>query len=331
MRVDVVHQWVVDRRLLGTDGVRVIPLDGGVSCEVFSVEDRHGSLIVKHAEPRLRVAADWRADPRRVVHEGEVIKVLARLTPEAVPTLLAIDREHHVIAITKAPHSWVTWKQELAAGRADVGVARTLGRTLGTWHRTTWGREEFAKLDDYPLFEALRLEPYFGHVQTHQPHHQAPLAEVVARLRDRRLCLVHGDFSPKNVLVGEDGTWVLDFEVAHVGDPQFDLAFMLTHLTLKSINRPEFSAAYWACAAAFLKAYTTVAPDAGEVAGPELLRLLGALLLARVHGKSPVTYLDAAGRSRTTQLAESLLYDKLEDLGDLWTQLEGGPSSHPTP
>lgn len=324
MNLRAVQEWTIGQGLLGPENVTAVALDGGVSCEVFSVSDGRRSLVVKHAGPTLRVAAVWIGDPRRVIHEGEVLEVLSKMTPEVVPSLLTIDRQAHMIAMSHAPAAWVPWKQELLDGRADPEVAATLGRTLGTWHRETPDVDRFSAVDDYELFESLRLEPYFEATRATHPQYAAPLDAVTSRLRDRRLCLVHGDFSPKNVLIGHDGTWVLDFEVGHVGDPQFDLGFLLTHLLLKAIHRPGSAHAYASCSSAFLRAYATAAPSAGEVDGIHLCQLVGALLMARVHGKSPVEYLDAAGRARTVVLAEMLFFDGVGQLTDAWTSLERG-------
>ena len=328
MNADVVRDWVIEQGLLGPEA-SAVPLAGGVSCEVFSVTDGRRSVVVKHAGPTLRVAAVWHADPRRVVHEGEVLEAVSALTPDAVPTVLAIDGSGHMLAMSQAPPSWVPWKHELLAERADPDVARQLGRVLATWHRSTWGDRSFDHLDDYELFEALRLEPYFVATQAADPRYEQPLAAVTERLRQRRLCLVHGDFSPKNVLIGDGRAWVLDLEVAHIGDPQFDLAFLLSHLVLKAIHHPNSASAYRHCATAFLSAYRHDAPTAGAVDGADLCLLLGAVLAARVHGKSPVEYLDDAGRQRSVLVADALLFDGIEQLDGVWNLLERRTPSTP--
>lgn len=318
------ERWVADRGLLGPGPVAGGLLAGGVSCDVVAVTGPAGALVVKHAGPYLRVAEEWAAAPRRVVHEGDVLRALAALTPDEVPALLAEDRDGHRIALARAPVAWTTWKVPLLEGRADTAVAARLGRTVGTWHAATWHREEYRALDDRELFEQLRLVPYLVTCQARRPEHADALQRVLDRLRGRRDCLVHGDFSPKNVLVGEGGLWVLDHEVAHIGDPQFDLAFMLSHLVLKAVHRPDRAAAYRACGEAFLGAYAGAAPGAGAVDGPELCALTGALLLARVHGKSPAEYLDGAGRARVSGLADQVLSAPVEELPALWRTVDEG-------
>ena len=82
----------------------------------------------------------------------------------------------------------------------------------------------------------------------------------------------------------------LDFEVAHWGDPAFDVAFLLTHLVLKACAARRTRRGCGARRDAFLDGYQAAAgairpPDAHVVAE------LGCLLLARVDGKSPAEYL----------------------------------------
>src|SRR5665213_3256422 len=104
-----------------------------------------------------------------------------------------------------------------------------------------------------------------------------------------RLTLIHGDVSPKNILVGPAGPVFLDAECAWWGDPAFDLAFCLNHLLLKCLARPEalgaLREAFRALATAYLRKVRWEAPTQTEA---RAARLLPALLLARADGRSPV-------------------------------------------
>jgi aminoglycoside phosphotransferase (APT) family kinase protein len=119
--------------------------------------------------------------------------------------------------------------------------------------------------------------------------------------------LVHGDFSPKNVLCGPGGLWVIDFEVAHRGDPAFDLAFLLCHLTLKSLHLPAMSAELDACTEAFVAAYRSATDDLFITDWSYVFGHLGCLLLARVRGKSPAEYLGPAQQDMAWRLGRDLV------------------------
>ncbi len=123
----------------------------------------------------------------------------------------------------------------------------------------------------------------------------------VERLLATREALVLGDWSPKNLLVYSDRVLALDFEVAHRGDPAFDVAFMLTHLVMKSIHLPPHASRVRSAADAFLAGYGSSVPD------PRVTAELGCLLLARVDGKSPAEYLSEPERVTVRALAYDLL------------------------
>ena len=122
-------------------------------------------------------------------------------------------------------------------------------------------------------------------------------------------CLVHGDVSPKNILAGPAGPVFLDAECAWYGEPAFDLAFCLNHLLLKCLWTPAardgFLACFDALAAAYLAGVRWEPPGALEA---RAARLLPALFLARVDGKSPVEYITAeAERDRVRRVARPLV------------------------
>ena len=93
--------------------------------------------------------------------------------------------------------------------------------------------------DTGPAFHALRLEPYL--LATARVHRDlAPTLESLAeRTATTKLTVVHGDVSPKNILLGPRGPVFLDAECAWFGDPAFDLAFCLNHLLLKTVWVPS--------------------------------------------------------------------------------------------
>ena len=110
----------------------------------------------------------------------------------------------------------------------------------------------------HQAFDELRIDPYYRTVASRRPELGAAIDGFITGMQASHLCLVHGDYSPKNVLVG-GGLWVIDFEVAHYGDPAFDVAFMLSHLLLKRLHQPWASAELGRCAEEFWGAYQGIA------------------------------------------------------------------------
>ena len=140
-----------------------------------------------------------------------------------------------------------------------------------------------------------------------------------------RIALVHGDVSPKNILVGAKGPVFLDAECAWFGDPAFDLAFCLNHLLLKCIWVPacadRFLAAYDALKDAYLERVTWEQVDTIE---QRTARLLPALLLGRIDGKSPVEYIVAeSDKAVVREVATTLIVSRptsLAEIRDAWAR-----------
>lgn len=312
--------YLARRGVIAPDArVEVSELGGGVSCTVLAVRAGARRLVVKQALARLRVADEWTADQRRAITEAEALRVAAELDTESVPKVLDSDPRAHALTIEQAPEDWRNWKVVLLGGEIDSRIGARIGTAVGRWHRGTHGRADIAsRFDDMEAFEQLRLGPYHRTVMARRPELAEPIGRCVERLLTEQRCLVHGDLSPKNVLVGESGDWILDFEVAHCGNPVFDLAFMLNHLFLKAIHRPQDRPRLTACAGAFLAAYESEAPRALVARPAELLAQLGCLMAARVDGKSPAEYLAPAERDCARALAAYLLLETPGTIDAAW-------------
>lgn len=295
---------------------RVTELGGGVSSVVVLVETVDERLVVKQPRSQLLVKDEWFAEPGRALMEAEALKFAHHLTPTAVPALLDVDAEACTLTMAAAPPSWRPWKELLLEGIVEPSVGGSLGSLLGVWHRSS--SESLAglgALSDLAVFEQLRIGPFHQTVVERHPDLAPLIAPAVEALVKRPgRCLVHGDFSPKNVLVGDEGLWVIDFEVAHVGDPVFDLAFLITHLVLKSVHRPAMAGAYRACAVQFLKSYTDEAGTAFVPADESLALHVGCLVLARVDGKSPAGYLTPEEQERAWGVGLMLLRRRVHPL-----------------
>jgi aminoglycoside phosphotransferase (APT) family kinase protein len=314
------------RHLLNRDDVVAVeidptPLPGGVSSDVVAVRVDGTDLVVKRALDRLRVEADWRASPARASTEAAALRWAGDVLPDRVPRLVAVDPERHLLAETRAPRDRVDWKSELLATGPRPGVAAVLGDALATWHVASVDAD-LAAFADRSVFEDLRVAPFYEWVADRHPAVAAVImaqAERMRATRDTLGVLVHGDFSPKNVLVGPSGLWVIDWEVAHVGDPVFDIAFLVTHLLCKSIARPAFADALREAALEFVGRYEAGTRDRlGVLDQRDLAAHVACLLLARVDGKSPVEYFTPPDRDRARRVALAALGAGPSRVDDLW-------------
>lgn len=304
-------------RLREGEQPRIEVLRGGVSNRTVLVERAGGEAwVLKQALPKLRVAVDWFSPPERIGREAEGMRWLARLLPPgSVPALVFEDPAHHLLAMQAIPGRR-TWKSVLLAGQIETSLVEQFARMLAAIHSggaVPQAREAFA---DRSWFESLRLEPYYTYTATQVPQAAAFLAALVEETRRERHTIVHGDYSPKNILVHDGRLVLLDHEVIHFGDPAFDVGFSLAHLLSKAHHvasrRREFAAAahlYW----------SVYAGTAGASAahGARSARHTLGCLLARVAGRSPLEYLTAQERARQQAAVVELIGQPVRGVPEL--------------
>ena len=272
------------------------------------VESSTGSYVLKRALPKLRVAAEWLSDPARSAIEAAGLRAIAGIIgQDAVPKVLWTDAARHEFAMELVPQRLRNWKQDLLAGRTDPATAYRVGYLLGRLHSGSAEDPNIRlQFTNIRFFEQLRLKPYFSRVAERNPDLAPAITTVVRGMAERRSALVHGDFSPKNILADGGDVVLLDCEVAHWGDPRFDLAFCLSHLALKALRRTGHGAALVAAGLDLLSAYRQVGP---AIVDAHLIRILGCLMLARLEGDSPVDYLQDLDLPATKRVAVHLILD----------------------
>ncbi len=299
-------------------------LTGGVSSLIVRVDTRRGPLCVKQALPELKVATYWSAPLERSHAELAWISHVSKDLPQAVPTILGSDPSSFCFAMNwLPPQSYPVWKLQLRDGVADSAFAAEVGRRLAAIHSATADNDALAQsfANDENFFQ-LRLDPYFGATAKVHSDCAASLHELIAITANNKRALVHGDISPKNLLVGPTGPLFLDAECAWYGEPAFDAAFCLCHLLAKCLWRPVSSGEFLACFDAFSAAYLQgVRWENPALIEERITRLLAAIMLARVDGKSPLEYLNEPDRECLRQFAKARVLSprtQLQTIRDEW-------------
>lgn len=276
-------------------------LAGGVSSRTVLVKrDGERSMVLKQSLPKLRVAVDWFSSPERIHREALALRWFQQLGPAGAFTRFYFeDAQEHLLAMEAVPQPHSNWKTMLLAGDLDLAHVRRFGELLAALHRNSASRagELRPLFEDKTFFETLRIEPYYRY--TAQQPGARDAAEFFRVLIDQTLAtnvsLVHGDFSPKNVLLHRDRMVLLDHEVAHFGDSAFDIGFAMAHLLSKAHHLPHLRTAFLEAAGEFWQSYG-FEPYSGFES--RCVRHSLACLLARVWGRSPLEYLGLEERAR---------------------------------
>ena len=323
----------VEGRIAPNESPQLTNLAGGVSNRTVLLQRATGeSWVLKQALDRLRVRVDWRSDPRRIEREALGMQRLAGIAPPGTITrLIFLDPSCHLLAMEAVPQPHENWKTMLLAGNVDRRHVAEFGALLASIHRVGHERRgEFAlEFADRSFFESLRLEPYYLYSAERMPAVAPFLEALVQETRSTRQTLVHGDYSPKNILIHDGRLILLDHEVIHFGDGAFDLGFALTHLLSKANaltpSRGEFASA----AESFWRSYSqSVGAALGGIELEErACRHTLACLLARCIGRSPLEYLTPHAAASQANAASAMMAQaprKVPDLIDEFIERFGG-------
>jgi len=154
-------------RLLRSDGVvhspraKLTPLPGGVSSEIYRVDDGEDTFVVKRALARLKVRDVWTADLSRNLCERRYLEYVGRFVPRSVPALRKTDvaRDYFVMEYFGPEHR--NWKELLLHGSFEPAHGAVCAGILGQIHRLSRGDPDaIALFDGHSCFDQLRLKPY---------------------------------------------------------------------------------------------------------------------------------------------------------------------------
>ncbi len=294
--------YLRNRGAIGVDEQpRVQTLAGGVSSRTVLVErDGARSMVLKQSLPKLRVAVDWFSSPERIHREALALRWFRQLGPaDAFTELFFEDAQEHLIAMEAVPQPHSNWKTMLLEGNLHLTHVRRFGELLAAIHRNSASRagELRPLFQDKTFFETLRIEPYYRYTAQQPDAHEAAgfLRTLIDDTLTTNVSIVHGDSSPKNVLLHQDRMVLLDHEVAHFGDPAFDIGFAMAHFLSKAHHLPRLRSDFLEAAKAFWQSYQFAPYGQFE---SRCVRHSIACLLARVWGRSPLEYLGPEERSR---------------------------------
>jgi len=304
--------------------IEFTPLTGGVSSDIWLAETRHKKVCIKRALSKLKVPGDWFAPVERNAFEVAWMETAWQIAPGCCPRVVAHDPESGSFAMEYLEsETYPIWKSELRDGNIDPVFAAVTGNTMAAIHAGTTDSDTVAEVfSTDAIFHSIRLEPYLEATADKHARVAEELFDLSRTTAAQKRCLVHGDVSPKNILVSAAGPKFLDAECAWYGDPAFDVAFCLNHMLLKCLWVPTYTAGYLACFDSLRRAYfQNLSGD--ETREQRTAALLPGLLLGRIDGKSPVEYItNEAVRDRVREFSIHFLKNPAPDLTTIRTAWE---------
>jgi tRNA A-37 threonylcarbamoyl transferase component Bud32 len=305
-----IRSILLDSDFVGNDDIEITPLTGGVSSDICLIIDKKNRFVFKQAREKLIVKDEWHADVSRNVTEQNFIDYMQTHIPGSVPKMLYRDEDRGFFIMEYLGDPFKNWKNQLLKGQWDPQTVSIASDLLSKIHRLSYDDKSVKGLfDTTNNFLNLRIEPYLITTGNRHPSLKKEFYNEADRLLICREALVHGDFSPKNIMVKSDTIKLLDHEVAWYGDPAFDLAFFLNHLYLKTLYHhnsmdqlPDLPEIAW-------NVYSKNTGSKSMIPiGKRFGKLLLMLMLARVDGKSPVDYLS----DNQKHFMRSFVYDMFD-------------------
>ena len=273
-----------------------------------SLVARPGTCLVAHRPERRAVVRGADGSYTKVVRPGRTADVARGLdllggSPPPVPRVLGADDPAGTVTLAPLPGTTLH-ERLLDPGLADdelAGDAYAAGRALAGLHRCLVPTGRPPHTPDAELAAARRwLDPaaVFAGLPADRWHPTYRRAAVQLSGAPGPTVLVHRDLHDKQLLVGPDGRiGVLDLDLATAGEAALDLANLLVHLRLRTLQGACGPGRSERCRDALLDGYAAdprVRDRLTAYAAVTWLRLAGVYALRAAPAAVVASLLDAA-------------------------------------
>ncbi len=126
--------------LASGDRLRCVPLDGGVSSDIWRIEIGARKYCLKRALAQLKVSQIWEAPIERNDAEWKWLAEAEAIWPGSVPRLVAQDRDAGLFVMEYLdPDRYPNWKSQLRDGILREETAVAVAERLVAIHAATAG------------------------------------------------------------------------------------------------------------------------------------------------------------------------------------------------
>ena len=300
-----------------------IKITEGVSSDIWHVKTEIGlEFCIKRALKKLTVKEDWFAPVSRSNFEASYFKACQNVNSKSFPKILGHDKKNYILAMEWfRPEKYILWKKKLLDISFDKKEANLISNILNKKHSYFYDNSKFkTEFENDKTFYDIRIEPYIIFTSNSYPEHKNYFVDAAKSLVSNKKTVIHGDFSPKNILIGPDFPVILDAETACWGDPIFDLAFCNNHIILKSILNSSNKKKYMLLSKEFIETYISkINWEDKNSFIDRFLKLVPLLILARLDGKSPIEYYQDKHVKKARTLGLKVLDDKIKNINSFFS------------
>ena len=315
-----IEKRLVEKNFITSKNYKIEKLSGGVSSDIWKITNQNHIFCLKKAKKKLDVKEDWFVPIERNIYEYKWYNEVNKLVPNIAPQVIYSDSKNFFFIMEYFDEmKFPLWKKELLKSKVNIKFSQSVAQNLSFIHLNSFNNNNLkSKFDTIKLFEDLRIDPYIRFTATIHDDIKNKLLDIANNLNNKKITLVHGDISPKNILINNDKPIFLDAECAWYGDPAFDFAFCINHLILKSIKLPKvkelLSKSFRILSDTYLMNVKWEDPKLFE---KRTILILSALMLARIDGKSPVEYINSNYEKQFVRsFAKSIIQNPINSLID---------------
>lgn len=266
------------------------------------------SYIVKQARPALEKFPEYQVTTERLIFEARYLDRARPLDTDGVcPQIVRFDPEERVLVLEDLT-SATRLDQALHEGRDVTSAMETVARFLARVHVATAEDPNLPAAFENHAMRRLHGDHIF--VLPYQEAFPAPPAtarRAVELRADRTLIaiardaydaylraegpLIHADVQPSNILLDASGPKLLDAEIAHAGDPAFDMGTLIAHLAMPAAAQGKADAATPVLRAVWRAYVSECGPDRTPP-DADVIRYAGLELIRRTIGAARVRFVE---------------------------------------
>ncbi len=145
-RLHTISRGATTRRNCVLPEARIEPLTGGVSSEIYRVEDGGKTFVVKGDWPNSRSVTIGTPMSAAIIPSNSICRMSPKFLPQAVPVILDSRPQHGYFSMEYLGSGFDNWKRVMLDGNCQINHAQMAGQIMGQIHRHSAGDKQAAKL-----------------------------------------------------------------------------------------------------------------------------------------------------------------------------------------
>ena len=302
------------------DVLSIKHINVGLINYLFSIRLKNRDLIAKLARNFCRFAPDIRINKNRLEKEVQAINLFHSLIKtNQFPKIEYYDKKNSVLMMKKLPDDYKLLDEAIFNAVLDLKLPKKLGAFLAELHNATAGNKAIrAQFGDNGMLVDFKFPVLYENI-TNDPIIIKEIDILKNDLLSNKICLIHSDFKPNNILSTNKDFCVIDFEQSHYGDPALDICYTPAIYFLAMMRNYNKKEDYFYCIESFWKAYKRMSKFKNfSRLEKNSLRHFGVIILSRMFGMTKINSLQKPIiKNLVRALSKKLILGGIDSFSDI--------------